>query len=160
MADWDDSQQFRHFTMSGAQPSTQTGFTCIRSCLAKTVVFGRLLLQSQRPKGFLLGYPKLQGRAAISTALKEDEWILSLENFITIAFFCQGVLNQTEGIQEEVMHSLQCKIPYLQCCLLVSDWIFHSAVAHKDWQTAVLLSEQHFVSDRNPHVHDLNSDVN
>lgn len=121
MADWDDSQQFRHFTMSGAQPSTQTGFTCIRSCLAKTVVFGWLLLQSQRPKEFLLGYPKLQGRAAISTALKEDEWILSLENFITIAFFCQGVLNQTEGIQEEVMHSLQCKIPYLQCCLLVSD---------------------------------------
>lgn len=44
--------------------------------------------------------------------------------------------------------------------LSIWQWIFHSAVAHKDWQTAVLLSEQHFVSDRNPHVHDLNSDVN
>lgn len=48
LADWDDSQLFRHFTMSGAQPGALRGFTCIRSCLAKTVVFGRVLSGSCR----------------------------------------------------------------------------------------------------------------
>lgn len=54
LADWDDSQQFRHFTMSGAQPSTQRGFTYVKSCLGKPVVFGRVMSSSCRvrdPKG-------------------------------------------------------------------------------------------------------------
>lgn len=57
------------------------------------------------------------------TNCPEDEWILSLENFLTIAFFFflpRGV-KSTEGNLEEVMQCLQCKIPYLHCCLLVSD---------------------------------------
>lgn len=138
----------------------QRGFTCIRSCLAKTGLWESPVrhLQGQGPKGLLL-YPQLQSRAAIWTVLKEHEWILFLENFITIAFFCQGLLNQTEGNLEEVIHSLQCKIPFLHCCPLVIGNEFFLLWLLRDWQAAVLLSKQHFVPDKNPHVHDLNSDV-
>lgn len=73
LADSDNSQQFRHFTMPRVLPSVQRGFTCIGSQWAKTVAFGRLLSGGHRLracKGTLPRYPNLQGRAAVWTALK------------------------------------------------------------------------------------------
>lgn len=121
------------------------------------LVFGRVLsgiCRVRDPKDFF-SIPSSKAEQPYGLSWR----ILFLENFITIAFFCQGLLNQTEGNLEEVIHSLQCKIPFLHCCPLVIGNEFFLLWLLRDWQAAVLLSKQHFVPDKNPHVHDLNSDV-
>lgn len=116
-ADSDDSQQFRHLTMS-------------RCCLACREGPVRLKLLSLRHSWQAVQesetqrdpsrYPNLQGWEAEWTALKSDEWIPSVENLMINLIFSPGTLNPTEGALIEVICSLQCKIPYLHKCLLVS----------------------------------------
>ena len=67
---------------------------------------------------------------------------------MTITSFYPGVLNQTEGTQRGHMQSAMQNPSFAQLSAGILQWIFHPPVAYKDWQAAVLLSEQHFESDK------------